>query len=131
MITVAVAVIIRNSRVLVCQRKHTSRYPLKWEFPGGKVEPGESVLDGLQRELREELRITTGPITRIEREVSHYDDGNSYEVHYCIAGSISGGPDNQVFESIRWVTPDELLVLDILDGNRDFVRRLAITMRIR
>ena len=124
MIPVAVAVFIMNNRVLMCQRKKSSRYPLKWEFPGGKVEQGESIEQGLRRELREELSIDAGPVEYTETEVSHYDDGSVYEVNYCFLGSFSGTMKNNVFEDVRWVTASELPTYDILQGNIGFVERL-------
>src|SRR5579862_532856 len=56
-LTVAAALIIRNSKLLVCQRRRDDSHALEWEFPGGKVEPGESPAQALARELREELGI--------------------------------------------------------------------------
>src|SRR5262249_19173679 len=55
--TVAAALIVRNSKLLVCQRRRDDSHALEWEFPGGKVEPGESPEQALVRELREELGI--------------------------------------------------------------------------
>src|ERR1700747_2283310 len=56
-LTVAAALILRNSKLLVCQRHRNDSHALQWEFPGGKVEPGESPAQALARELREELGI--------------------------------------------------------------------------
>src|ERR1700687_121819 len=56
-ITVAAALITRDSKLLVCQRRRDDTHPLEWEFPGGKVEPDESPAQALVRELREELGI--------------------------------------------------------------------------
>lgn len=122
---VAVAVIMKDTCVLVCQRRRGARYELKWEFPGGKVEPNETIEECLQRELVEELSIVAGPTEKTEVEVSHYEDGKSYEVHYCIVSSFTGEPRNNVFEQFRWVDARNLLQLDILEGNKEFVRRLA------
>lgn len=122
---VAVAVVIKNGRVLACQRKKGARYELKWEFPGGKFEDGETAEQCLRRELMEELSIEVGPIEKMEVEVSHYDDGGTYQVHYGFVTDFAGQPKNNVFEAIRWVTPDELSGLDILEGNRGIVRRLV------
>ncbi|HEX9615091.1 MAG TPA: NUDIX domain-containing protein, partial [Bacteroidota bacterium] len=57
MTRVAVGILKKDGTILVCQRRRGSRYELKWEFPGGKMEPGESVEDCLQRELTEELSL--------------------------------------------------------------------------
>lgn len=125
MTRVAVGIIRRNGTILVCQRKKGGRYELKWEFPGGKVEPGETIVQCLERELREELSIQIHSIERMEFEIAYYNDGGAYEVAYCFVGDFSGEPLNNVFEEIRWVTLDELRRLDILEGNRNFISRLT------
>lgn len=122
---VAVAVVIKNGRVLACQRKKGARYELKWEFPGGKFEDGETAEQCLRRELMEELSIEVGPIEKMEIEVSHYDDGGTYQVHYAYVMNFVGQPTNNVFEDIRWVSPTELSNLDVLEGNRGIVKRLV------
>ena len=123
---VAVAVLERNGTVLACQRKKGARYELKWEFPGGKVEAGESFEQCIHRELHEELSIELGAIHKTEKEISHYSDGGTYEVAFCYVREFSGDLRNNVCEQFRWVTPDELRSMDILEGNRGFVSRLTL-----
>jgi 8-oxo-dGTP diphosphatase len=123
--TVAVAIVLRDHHVLVCQRKRGSRYELKWEFPGGKVEPGESLEACVRRELREELDAEVGPVVQTESEVSYYDDGGLFEVHYFTFRELRSPLRNIVFEDVRWVTASELLKLDILEGNKGIVERLV------
>lgn len=123
--TVAVAIILRDHQVLVCQRKRGSRYELKWEFPGGKVEPGESLEACVRRELREELAVEVGPAVETESEISHYEDGGMFEVHYFTFRDVLTPLENKVFEDIRWVTGMELMQLDILEGNKGIVERLV------
>lgn len=125
MTRVAVGVIRKNKTILVCQRKKGSRYGLKWEFPGGKLEPGETLVECLQRELREELSIEVEGINKIEFQTAHYDDGGTFEVAYCFVSKFRGEPVNNVFEQIRWVTLDELRALDTLEGNKIFVGQLT------
>ncbi|MBI3578424.1 MAG: (deoxy)nucleoside triphosphate pyrophosphohydrolase [Ignavibacteriales bacterium] len=125
MTRVAVGVIRKNKTILVCQRKKGSRYGLKWEFPGGKLEPGETLVECLQRELREELSIEVEGINKIEFQTAHYDDGGTFEVAYCFVSRFHGEPVNNVFEQIRWVTLDELRALDTLEGNKIFVGQLT------
>ena len=120
----AVAILRENGRVLVCQRKKNSRYELKWEFPGGKVESGESVQDCVKRELHEELSIDDETIGRMTSQVNHYDDGGIFEVTYCFILQFRGKPVNKAFEEIRWVTLTELQSMDILEGNKSFVSAL-------
>lgn len=123
--TVAVAIILRQHQVLVCQRKRGSRYELKWEFPGGKVEPGESLEACVRRELREELAAEVGPVVGTESEISFYEDGGMFEVHYFTFRDVLTPLRNMVFEDFRWVTGPELMQLDILEGNKGIVERLV------
>jgi 8-oxo-dGTP diphosphatase len=125
MTKVAVGILRRNGNILACQRKKGSRYELKWEFPGGKVEPGETFEQCLVRELSEELSIQIRHIDTVEIQRSQYDDGGAFEVAYCTITDFTGEIHNNVFEQVRWVTPAELALLDSLDGNKDIVRKLA------
>ncbi len=120
----AVAILRRGDLLLVCQRKRGSRYQLKWEFPGGKVEEKESTLDCLKRELREELGLEIEAVDRSESRINRYDDGGEFEVTYFFVSKFSGEPVNNVFEQIRWVTVPQLKSLDILEGNRTIVESL-------
>jgi 8-oxo-dGTP diphosphatase len=120
----AVAILQEDRRVLVCQRKKNSRYELKWEFPGGKVESGESVQECLKRELREELSVDVESIGGMKSQVNRYDDGGIFEVTYCFVLKFSGRPVNNAFEQIRWVTLAELKLMDVLEGNKSFVSNL-------
>lgn len=101
------------------------RYPLKWEFPGGKVEPGERPEQTVFRELYEELGIIVDAAFPIHRQEWVYSEGTpdprrdgSYRVFYFLVPEFTGVPVNRVFEAVRWVTPDELAGMDILEGNR-------------
>jgi 8-oxo-dGTP diphosphatase len=129
MIDVAAGIIRRNGLILACQRKAQSRYPLKWEFPGGKLEPGEQPASALARELQEELNIEAVIGEEFYRQEWEYpqsagNDGR-FRVHYYFVSSFRGEPENRTFEQIRWVTPHELQGMDILEGNREAVERLA------
>ena len=121
---VTVGILIQDGLVLACQRKRTATYPLKWEFPGGKIEPGESPREALIRELKEELSITVEPGTELFRQEWDYGD-MSFRVYYYSIRSYSGIPTNMTFEQIRWVKPETLLTMDILDGNREVVNKLV------
>jgi 8-oxo-dGTP diphosphatase len=115
MIKVVVGIFTRNrNEVLICQRKPHLPYPLKWEFPGGKVNDGEAIGECLRRELNEELGIET----KIGRLYHHqhyvYPDSGRFEVFYYIIDFYSGVIANRIFESYRWVPISELLNYDIL-----------------
>lgn len=128
---VAVGILRRDGLVLACQRKKTTRYPLKWEFPGGKIEQGETAEQALARELREELDIDAevGPLFHQQSWTYGSDggggNGDVFDVSYFLVSSFTGTLVNRTFESIRWVAPANLLVMDILEGNRDAVELLV------
>jgi 8-oxo-dGTP diphosphatase len=119
-----VALIHRDRKILVCQRRKHSRYGLRWEFPGGKMEEGESTLDCLKRELREELSIEIDRFDRQVTRTNHFEDGGTFEVTYCFVSSFAGNPQNNVFEGLLWVSLETLRTLDILAGNKPFVDSL-------
>lgn len=124
MTKVAVGILRRDGKILACQRKKGGRYELKWEFPGGKLEPQESVQECLARELKEELSIKIHGVAEMETQSAEYEDGGLFEVAYCNVTGFDGEPTNNVFERICWVTLTELRNLDILHGNRDFIARM-------
>lgn len=128
MITVAVGIIMKQApdfkQVLLCQRKKSIRYGLKWEFPGGKVENGERTEDCLIRELHEELyiRATIGSLYHQQHYV--YPDSGTFDVFYYLVPTFTGTIVNRVFESYKWVPVATLLEYDILEGNRDVTAKL-------
>jgi len=132
MITVVAALIQQNGRLLVCQRRRVDRFPLKWEFPGGKVKRGESPADALARELAEELAVQSAGMA-IGPEL--YRTRHRYAEHaeelelifYCAAlppGS-EAPPQSLAFEQIRWAAPAELPQFDFLPADRELVTLLA------
>jgi len=125
MTEVAVGVLRKNNRILICQRKQGGRYALKWEFPGGKVETGETIEQCLRRELHEELSIEIHSIEHMDTIAAYYEDGGMFNVSYCFVFGFDGEPQNNIFEQIRWVTIGELNAIDLLDGNKPFVARLT------
>lgn len=129
---VAVGILVQDGLVLACQRKRTARYPLKWEFPGGKIEPNESAWEALVRELREELNIIADAGTEFLRQEWTYPEGSidpkkdgAFRVFYYLIRSFSGEPANLTFEQIVWVRPKDLLNMDILEGNKEAVDLLV------
>jgi 8-oxo-dGTP diphosphatase len=124
---VVAAVIERDGRILICQRKAGGRHALKWEFPGGKVEPGEDSQSALVRELREELQIdaTIGP--RIHTETVQYPDGPAIRLEFYRVSEFLGDPVNSEFERMVWEDRRNLTTYDFLEGDLEFVRKLAVS----
>jgi 8-oxo-dGTP diphosphatase len=124
-IKVVAAVIQREEKILIGQRSRFDTHPLKWEFPGGKLEPGESPAHGLARELREELGISAHVGHEIARYEHRYPRRASILLMFYSVTDFRGEPHSLVFERIVWEKPDRLPLYDFLDGDVDFVRRLA------
>ena len=122
---VSAAIIHRRGQVLVGQRRKADRHALKWEFPGGKVEPGETPQQALVRELREELQIEAEVGTELARYEHDYASGSRVHLLFFCVSKFSGEPNGKVFEQIRWVELHSLPALDFLEGDLDFIRRLA------
>ncbi len=124
-IKVAAAVIERDAKILIGQRKRGDSHGLKWEFPGGKVERGESPASGLARELREELGIEATVGQELARDEHRYPRRTSILLIFYSVTEFSGEPQSFAFEKILWESPESLSGYDFLDGDIDFVRRLA------
>ena len=122
---VVAAVMEKEGLVLIGQRRRNDRHPLKWEFPGGKVEDGETPREGLKRELREELGVdaTIGP--ELSRYEFQYAGRAPLVLIFHLVTEWRGETRNGAFEQILWETPARLPEYDFLDGDVDFVRRVA------
>jgi 8-oxo-dGTP diphosphatase len=122
---VVAAVIERNGQILIGQRKPRGRHGLKWEFPGGKVEPGEDLRTALARELREELGIDAEIGEEIERYDFSYPTQPATHLIFFRVTEFAGEPANLDFAQIAWTERRQLPEYDFLAGDVDFVKRLA------
>jgi len=130
--TVVAAVIERaDRRLLIGQRKRDDTSPLKWEFPGGKVEPGETPQTALARELKEELGATLQKSLPIGRTVHKYAaTPEDLEILFYAVEIGESEISPRAFEQIAWVLPKELGAYDFLAANAQLVAQLA-TGRIK
>ena len=122
---VVAAVVRQAGRILIGQRRKNDSHGLKWEFPGGKVEVGESPTEALRRELNEELRIEAEIGDEIGRYQFRYPGRRPLILVFYEVPAFLGEPESTEFQQIRWVLPEELHDYDFLDGDRDIVRRLS------
>jgi 8-oxo-dGTP diphosphatase len=125
--TVVAAVIERNDRrLLIGQRRRADTSPLKWEFPGGKVEEGETPEAALTRELREELGATLRKSVPIGRVVHKYaQTPEELEILFFAVDILEVKLIPRSFENIAWVLPKELGDYDFLAANARLVANLA------
>ena len=123
---VVAAVIERSDRrLLIGQRRSHDTSPLKWEFPGGKVEPGESAVEALARELREELGATLERAAPLARAEYDYPDRGAVVVSFFAAAIENAELRPTAFKQIAWVLPRELGQYDFLPANARLVAELA------
>jgi 8-oxo-dGTP diphosphatase len=117
--------IVRDGEILIGQRRADQPMASLWEFPGGKIEPGESAQEALVRELAEELRIeaSIGPaVTHIRH---NYRRGGAVDLQFFAVREFAGEIDNQIYQQVRWVKPEDLTGYDFLAADRGLIRDLA------
>ena len=122
---VVAALLVRDDRLLICQRTRHQPMPLKWEFPGGKIEPGEQPDEALRRELEEELGIQARIGEAVARLRHDYKNGGAVELQFFRVDEYAGAVENLVFRDVRWVERAELPQYDFLEADLTLVRDLA------
>jgi len=123
---VVAALITRDpDEVLICQRTKHQPMPLRWEFPGGKIEYGEQPWDALRRELDEELGIDAKIGDEVARIQHHYKNGGAIELRFFLVQEFKRDLENRIFKEIRWAKRVELPTYDFLDADTKLVRDIA------
>jgi 8-oxo-dGTP diphosphatase len=122
---VVAALILDGEKLLVCQRTRHQTMPLKWEFPGGKIEEGEQPRAALRRELEEELGILAEIGDEVSRIRHEYPNGGSVELRFFTVRQYAGELENRIFRDVRWAERSELSSLDFLEADLGLVRELA------
>lgn len=123
-IAVVAGLIFKEGRLLACQRRADGAFPLKWEFPGGKIEPGEEPNAALARELREELGIESEVDREVFAHAHSYAGFSTVHLKFFDVPRYRGEMVNRVFAQLRWVAKEELEAMDFLDGDRPVVEWL-------
>jgi 8-oxo-dGTP diphosphatase len=122
---VVAALIVKDDRILICQRTRHQTMPLKWEFPGGKIEPGEKPEAALQRELEEELGILAAIGPKIAALRHDYGNGAEVELHFFVVEEFKGEIQNRIFRDVRWVRREEMPEYDFLEADVGLIRAIA------
>ncbi len=125
MVQVVAAIIERQGRILICRRTAQQSHALKWEFPGGKVEPGESPAQALTRELEEELALRGAHGREITRYDYSYPGKKPIQLIFFRVHTFEGEPVNRIFHEMRWEEPARLSGFDFVEGDIRFLRELA------
>jgi mutator protein MutT len=120
-VEVVAGLIVQEGLLLVCQRKENGTFPLKWEFPGGKVESHEGHEDALRRELMEELGIRANKLSEIFRHTHKYSDQFMVNLRFYRVQSFTGGLTNRAFQHVAWAEFDNLSKFDFLEGDLPLV----------
>jgi len=122
---VVAAIIEKKGKLLVCQRTRHQTMPLKWEFPGGKIEEREQPRDALRRELEEELGILATVGDEVARIQHEYPNRSRVELRFFVVREYQGEIENRIFKDIRWADPGDLPQFDFLEADLTLVRDLA------
>ena len=123
---VVAALIMNQGKILVCQRTRHQTMPLKWEFPGGKIETGEQPRDALRRELEEELGIDAKIGEEVARIQHKYKNGGTVELRFYVVHHFEGEIENRIFRDIQWADRKKLPTFDFLEADLELVKRLAV-----
>lgn len=122
---VAAALIVRAGEVLICQRRPDQPMALQWEFPGGKIEAGESPEQALARELDEELGIQAKVGVNVTHIRHNYRHGGAVDLQFFAVHEFTGELQNRIFQQLRWVRLEDLPSYDFLAADRGLIRDLA------
>ena len=122
---VVAALIVKNGKILVCQRTRHQVMPLKWEFPGGKIEYGEEPREALRRELEEELGIEAHIGKQVARIHHVYKGGGAVDLYFYVVPDYWGEIENRIFRDLQWADRKALPAYDFLEADFELVQALA------
>jgi 8-oxo-dGTP diphosphatase len=126
MLQVVAGILAERGRILIGQRSARQSHPLQWEFPGGKVEPGETFARALKRELEEELGIRKVQARELTRYQFSYPGKQPILLIFFQVTRYAGEVRNRIFQDLRWETPERLCDFDFVEGDYIFLQRLSI-----
>lgn len=123
MTEVACAIIMRGEEVLITQRGKNMPHPLQWEFPGGKLKPGESPEKCIIREIREELNAAIS-VDRLLPSVIHSYGGQTIKLIPFICTLKSDALELQQHRAFRWIRRHEAEQFPMLDADLKIIERM-------
>lgn len=126
-VRVVAAVLRKDGRVLACRRSAERSAGGRWEFPGGKIEPGESAQEALRREISEELGVTIIVGEHLDTSTTSVD-GTPIQLSCFLVDQFDRDPRHSTdHDQLRWCAPQDLLGLDFAEPDLPAVRLLAYT----
>jgi len=126
MLIVVAGLMEAEGKILVCQRRRGDTFELMWEFPGGKLQLGETAEEGLARELREELGVEAMVGAEVFRTRHRYAEmSEAIELIFFAVSVDAAAVRNIVFERMEWRPLDALGELNFLPADQEFVGKLA------
>ena len=124
MIDVVAAVIKKDNKYLIAQRNRNKHFALHWEFPGGKVDSGETFEIALEREITEELSIGIKIYKKVSSQM-HKDDKINVKVHYFLCEHSDGKITLSEHEDLKWVSKKELYSYKMAPGDSKIIKFLV------
>ncbi|MBN2190684.1 MAG: 8-oxo-dGTP diphosphatase MutT [Candidatus Aureabacteria bacterium] len=126
-ITVCAAIITQNSKFLLAQRPEGAHLELQWEFPGGKIMPGETPEHCIQRELKEELGVDAEAVKYFDSVLFAYPE-KKVKISFYVCKIKRGNPRPLQCASIAWVKPEEINITDLVPADRVILPKLLHLM---
>ena len=123
-VVVVAAIIVVDGLVLLTQRPANVHLPNLWEFPGGKVEPGESLQAALRRELREEIGVDAEVREEFFTTTHRYPE-KTVELHFFNCNITEGEPRAIEVAAVRWSRLSDLRASDFPEADRELIDRLV------
>ena len=120
---VVAAIIIKNGKYFIAQRNKHKHMGLSWEFPGGKVENGETFENALKREIKEELNINIAINYKLGEE-NYKDEKINVKLHYFLCSHTSGEIYLNEHEDSAWITKNEFKNYNFAEGDSDIIKLL-------
>ncbi len=120
---VVAAIIIKNDKYFIAQRNKNKHMGLSWEFPGGKVEMGETFEIALKREIKEELNINIAINNKLGEE-NYKDERINVKLHYFLCSHTSGEIYLNEHEDSAWITKNEFKNYNFAEGDSDIINLL-------
>jgi len=122
---VVAGILDRDRKILICRRRADQPHALKWELPGGKIEPGESPEVALVRELREELGIEATAGAELMRYEFTYPGKQAILLIFLAVPRWRGEIENRIFETLAWERVEALSNYDFLEGDAPFLKAIT------